>query len=95
MTKGSMASSLMEMPGRSNPARKSRAVQRTIELSALNRLRCHLRAVNIEYSALVRGKADETACTRMAEIRAERHVLIRLIATRCAYLSKCPLKPRF
>jgi hypothetical protein len=51
------------------------------DMSYLNRLRCYLRAVNIEYSTLVGRKAREaTANARMAELRAERHVLMALIA---------------
>jgi hypothetical protein len=51
-------------------------------MSELNRLRCRLRAVNIEYSALVRRKTGGAAYARMAELRAERHVLMALIAVR-------------
>jgi hypothetical protein len=46
----------------------------------LDRLRCQLRAVNIEYSAFVRRKKGEGAYARMAELRAERHMLMALIA---------------
>jgi hypothetical protein len=48
----------------------------------LNRLRCQLRAVNMEYSALVRRKTVEAAYAKMAELRAKRHVLMALIATK-------------
>src|SRR5215470_2683931 len=50
------------------------------EMSELNRLRCALRAINIEYSAIVRGKRGEAADARMAELGAERHALMGLIA---------------
>jgi hypothetical protein len=49
-------------------------------MSELDRLRCQLRAVNIEYSAFVRRKTGEAAYARMAELRAERRVLMVLIA---------------
>jgi hypothetical protein len=49
-------------------------------MSELDRLRCQLWAVNIEYSAVVRRKTGEAAYARMAELRAERHVLMVLIA---------------
>jgi hypothetical protein len=49
-------------------------------MSELDRLRCQLRAVNIEYSAFVRRKIAEAAYARMAELRAERHVLMAIIA---------------
>ena len=49
-------------------------------MSELDRLRCQLRAVNIEYSAFVRRKKGEAVNARMAELRAERHVLMALIA---------------
>jgi hypothetical protein len=49
-------------------------------MSELNRLRCQLRAVNIEYSALVRGKTAEAACARLLVLRTERHGLMALIA---------------
>jgi len=49
-------------------------------MSDLDRLRCQLRSVNIEYSAFVRRKKGEGAYARMAELRAERHVLMTLIA---------------
>jgi len=50
------------------------------EMSELNRLRCRLRAVNIEYSALVRRKVGEAAYARMRELRTERRMLMALIA---------------
>jgi hypothetical protein len=50
------------------------------EMSKLDRLRCWLRAVNIEYSTLVRRKTEETALGRMAELCAERRALMVLIA---------------
>jgi len=49
-------------------------------MSELNRLRCQLTAVNIQYSALVRRKTGETAYARMAELRIERRSLMALIA---------------
>jgi len=49
-------------------------------MSELDRLRCQLRVVNIEYSAFVRQKKEEAVCARMAELRAERRVLMALIA---------------
>jgi hypothetical protein len=49
-------------------------------MSELDRLRCQLWAVNIEYSAFVRRKTGAAAYARMAELRAERHVLMVLIA---------------
>jgi hypothetical protein len=49
-------------------------------MSELNRLRCQLRAVNIEYSALVRRKAGKATCARMTGLRNERRVLMALIA---------------
>ena len=49
-------------------------------MSELNRLRCRLRAVNIEYSALVRRKVGEAAYARMRELRTERRMLMALIA---------------
>src|SRR5438105_2469936 len=50
--------------------------------SELNWLRCQLRTVNIEYSALVRRKTSEAVRARMADLRTGRHVLIALIAGR-------------
>jgi hypothetical protein len=49
-------------------------------MSMLNRLRCELRAINIEYSALVRGNSGKAAHARMAELCAERRALMALIA---------------
>ena len=49
-------------------------------MSVLNRLRCELRAINIEYSALVRGKSGKAAYARMAELCAERRALMALMA---------------
>jgi hypothetical protein len=43
-------------------------------------LRTNLRALNIEYSALVRGRTGEDACVRMEELRVERRALMALIA---------------
>jgi hypothetical protein len=49
-------------------------------MSNLGRLRCQLRAVNIEYSAFVRRKAEDAGYARMTELRAERYALMALIA---------------
>jgi hypothetical protein len=49
-------------------------------MSELNRLRCQLRAVNMEYSALVRRRNAEVIHARMAGLRSERYVLMALIA---------------
>jgi hypothetical protein len=49
-------------------------------MTELDRLRCCLRAVNIEYSALVRRKTEEAVDARMAELRTERKVFVALIA---------------
>jgi hypothetical protein len=49
-------------------------------MSEFNRLRCQLRAVNIEYSALVRRKAGKATYARMAGLRNERRVLMARIA---------------
>jgi hypothetical protein len=43
-------------------------------------LRTKLRALNIEYSALVRGRTGEDTCVRMEELRVERRALMALIA---------------
>jgi len=43
-------------------------------------LRTKLRELNIEYSALVRGKTGEGRFVRMAELRVERRALMALIA---------------
>lgn len=43
-------------------------------------LRTKLRAVNIEYSALVRGNTGEGRFVRMEELRVERRALMALIA---------------
>jgi hypothetical protein len=62
-------------------------------MSELDRLRCQLRAVNIEYSAFVRRKRGEAAYARMAELRAERRVLMALIAVeRQGAVMECTLK---
>ena len=42
-------------------------------------LRMKLRELNIEYSALVRGKTGEGAFLRMGELRVERQGLVALI----------------
>ena len=49
-------------------------------MSELNRLRCQLRAVNIEYSELVRRKRAEVTYGRMVGLRSERYLLMALIA---------------
>ena len=49
-------------------------------MSELNRLRCQLRALNIEYSELVRRKRAEVTYGRMAGLHTERCVLMALIA---------------
>jgi len=49
-------------------------------MSELNRLRCELRAINIQYSAFVRGTSGQAAYARMAKLCAERRVLMALIA---------------
>ena len=43
-------------------------------------LRTKLRALNIEYSALVRGRMGEDTCVRKEELRVERRTLMALIA---------------
>ena len=43
-------------------------------------LRTKLRAVNIEFSTLVRGKTGEGRFARMEELRAQRRALMALIA---------------
>ena len=43
-------------------------------------LRTKLRELNIEYSALVRGKMREGSLARMEELRAERRALMALVA---------------
>ena len=43
-------------------------------------LRTQLRAVNMEYSALVRGKGGEDVFVRMDELRTRRQALMALIA---------------
>ena len=61
-------------------------------MSELNRLRCRLRAINIEYSALVR-KTGEATYARMAGLRTERYVLMALIAVeRQAAATERPLE---
>ena len=49
-------------------------------MSKVTWFRCQLRAINIEYSALVRSKKREAAFARMAKLCAERRVLMALIA---------------
>jgi hypothetical protein len=49
------------------------------EISAIRR---RLRAVNIEYSALLRNKPGEGRFVRMGELRNERRALVALIAGR-------------
>jgi len=49
-------------------------------MSELDRLRCQLRAVNIEYSALVRRKTGQATYARMAGLHTKRYVLMALIA---------------
>jgi hypothetical protein len=80
MAKNAHANMPLGRSVRSKPVRQSEALQRSNQTIKLNRLRCQLRAVNIEYSSLVRGRGVEAAYARMAEIRAERHLLIRKIA---------------
>jgi len=61
-------------------------------MSELNRLRCQLRAINIQYSELVRRMTGEATYARMAGLRAERRVLMALIALeRQAAATKRPL----
>jgi hypothetical protein len=48
-------------------------------MSNLDRLRCWLRSVNIEYSALVGCKTEE-ALARMTDLSAQRKMLMMLIA---------------
>ena len=43
-------------------------------------LRTNLRALNIEYSALVRGRTGEDTCVRMEELRRKRRALMARIA---------------
>src|SRR5262245_27361146 len=43
-------------------------------------LRTKLRALNIEYSALVRGRTGEDTCVRMEELLVKRRALMALIA---------------
>ena len=43
-------------------------------------LRTQLRELNIEYSALVRGKMGEGSFVRMEQLRAERRALMALVA---------------
>ncbi len=42
-------------------------------------LRTRLRAVNMEYSALVRDRSGERRFVRMAELRAKRQALMQLL----------------
>jgi hypothetical protein len=46
----------------------------------LSMLRTKLRQVNVEYSALVRDKQQETRFVRMGELRNERRALMALIS---------------
>jgi len=64
-------------------------------MSEIGRLRSQLRAVNMEYSALIRRKTGEGAYVKMAELRAERHILMSLIAahTRGAPSERAPRHP--
>jgi hypothetical protein len=43
-------------------------------------LRTQLRALNMEYSALVRAAGSEADSVRMSELRTRRHALMALIA---------------
>ncbi len=47
-------------------------------------LRTRLRAVNMEYSALVRDRTRDRRFVRMAELRAERSALMQLLFGRAA-----------
>jgi len=49
-------------------------------MNELDLFRCQVRAVNIEYSAFVRRRNEDEALARMAKLRAERSVLMALIA---------------
>jgi hypothetical protein len=49
-------------------------------VNEIARLRTQLREVNIEYSALVRGKGDEDRFVRMDELKVRRLALMALIA---------------
>ena len=51
-----------------------------MNVSEIAVLRTKLRALNIEYSALVRRKAGEDTFVRMAELRVERRALMALVA---------------
>ena len=51
-----------------------------MNLSEIAVLHTKLRALNIEYSALVRSKTGEGRFVRMAELRVERRELMALIA---------------
>ena len=56
--------------------------------------RCQLRAINIEYSALVRSKKGEAAYARMAKLCGERRVLMARIAVeRKDAAMQCALEP--
>ena len=49
-------------------------------MTELSAIRNRLRDVNVEYSALVRAKADEARFVRMHELKGERHALMALMA---------------
>jgi hypothetical protein len=51
-----------------------------LEAVELSMLRTKLRQVNVEYSALVRDKQQETRFVRMGELRNERRALMALIS---------------
>ena len=51
-------------------------------------LRTQLRAVNIEYSILVKRKPVESVCRRMSVLRAHRQVLLSLIAVHWRHAPK-------
>ena len=51
-----------------------------MNLSEIAVLRTQLRELNIEYSALVRGKMGEGSFVRMEQLRAERRALMALVA---------------
>jgi len=51
-----------------------------MNVSEIAVLRTKLRALNIEYSTLVRSKTGEGRFVRMAELRVERRELMALIA---------------
>ncbi len=49
-------------------------------MTELSAIRNRLRDVNVEYSALVRAKADDARFVRMHELKGERHALMALMA---------------